>query len=82
MRNARKRLPLLVIVASLLLPVTFAQAEIDTQHLGARYDTAKTNITFRVYSSRATRVELDLYAVNYGAPDVATYVLTKDADHV
>jgi isoamylase len=82
MRNARKRLPLLVIVASLLLPVTFAQAEIDTQHLGARYDTAKTNITFRVYSSRATRVELDLYAVNYGAPDVATYVLTKDADQV
>ncbi len=74
--------PLLVLFASLVAPIAPAHAEIDTQHLGAQYDATQSNITFRIYSARATRIELDLYAVNYGAPEVAKYVLTEDASDV
>ena len=59
-----------------------AHAAIDTQKLGAKYDATNSNIIFRVYSSQATHVELDLYAVSYGAPEVANYVLTEDASDV
>jgi glycogen operon protein len=50
-----------------------AHAAINSQHLGARYDTTNSNITFRAYSSRATRVEPDLFAVDYGAPEATAY---------
>lgn len=73
---------LLVALASLVAPIAPAYAAIDTQNLGAKYDDTKTNITFRAYSSRATRMELDLFAVSYGAPEVAKYVLTEDANGV
>jgi isoamylase len=73
---------LLAAFASLAAPIAPAQAAIDAQNLGAKYDAAKSNITFRVYSSRASRIELDLYAVSYGAPEVAKYVLTEDASNV
>src|SRR5262249_23578939 len=75
-------------IGALLLAARFtatlapAHAAIDSQHLGARYDATNSNITFRVYSSRATRVELDLFAVDYGAPEATTYLLTKDAGDV
>src|SRR3984893_7981811 len=73
---------LLVAFASLAAPIAPAHAAIDAQNLGAKYNATKTEITFRVYSSRATRIELDLYALNYGAPAVAKYVLTEDASDV
>ena len=44
-----------------------ARAEIDSQQLGARYDASGSNIAFRIYSSHATRIELDLFATPYGA---------------
>jgi isoamylase len=66
----------------LAVPIAPAQAAIDAQRLGARYDATNSNITFRVYSSRATRIELYLYAVAYDAPEVARHPLTKDADNV
>ena len=47
--------------------------------LGAQYDATKTNINFRVYSSRATRIEVYIYKTPNGAQEVAKYVLTKDA---
>jgi isoamylase len=56
-----------------------AHAVIDAQHLGARYDPVGSNIVFRVYSSRATRIELHLYAEPNESPALATYVLTRDA---
>src|SRR5208337_850673 len=68
--------------ASLVAPIAPAYAAIDTQNLGAKYDATQSNITFRVYSSRATRIELDLFALNYGAPEVAKYVLAEDASGV
>jgi glycogen operon protein len=65
--------------AILILP---AHADINGQHLGARYDATHRNITFRVYSSRATRIDLDVYAASYGAPEVAKYTLAKDGSDV
>lgn len=73
---------LFVVFVGLAVPITPARADIDSQHLGAAYDATKGSITFRVYSSRATRIELDLFAVAYGAPEVATYLPTKDGNDV
>lgn len=56
-----------------------ARAAIDAATLGARYDAAGANITFRVYSSRATRVEVWLYKTPSGAQEAVRYVMTKDA---
>ncbi|HJS88058.1 MAG TPA: isoamylase, partial [Acetobacteraceae bacterium] len=74
--------PALVALAGLIAPIATAHGGIDAQHLGARYDATKSHITFRVYSSRATRIELDLFAAAYGAPEAAKYLPTKDADGV
>ncbi|HEX5754136.1 MAG TPA: isoamylase [Archangium sp.] len=46
--------------------------------LGAQYDATKSNITFNVYSSRATRIEVYIYKTPNGAQEVAKYVLTKN----
>ncbi|HVH80829.1 MAG TPA: isoamylase, partial [Stellaceae bacterium] len=70
---------LLLAIADLAAP---ACAAIDSQQLGARYDTSGSNIIFRVYSSRATRIELDLFATAYGAPEAATFLPTKGTDNV
>lgn len=56
-----------------------AQAAINAQNLGGRYDASASNVTFRVYSSRATRMEVYLYKTASGAQEVAKYVLTKDS---
>ena len=56
-----------------------AQAAINAQNLGGRYDATASNVTFRVYSSRATRMEVYLYKTASGAQEVAKYVLTKDS---
>lgn len=54
-------------------------AAINVDNLGAKYDAPQSNITFRVYSSRATRVEVWLYKSGSGAQEVVRYVMTKDA---
>ncbi|WP_082638712.1 glycogen debranching protein [Lysobacter antibioticus] len=56
-----------------------ARAAIDTQQLGARYDASQSNLNFRVYSSRATRIEVWLYKTASGAQEVARLSMTKDA---
>ncbi|NZA27230.1 glycogen-debranching protein [Luteimonas sp. SJ-92] len=70
-----------LLLAWLLLPISMpaAWAAIDASALGARYDASQANITFRVYSSRATRIEVWVYGTPQGAPEAARYVLTKDA---
>jgi glycogen operon protein len=45
--------------------------------LGAAYDGAG-NVRFRVFSSRATRVEVDLYDTAMGADELASFPLTQD----
>jgi len=57
-----------------------AQAAIDAQALGARYDATATNITFRVYSSQATRIAVYLYSTATGTQEKASYVLSENAD--
>src|SRR5262245_8402190 len=63
-------------------PIVAARAAIDAQQLGARYDATSSNISFRVYSSRATRIEPHLYAGSYDATAAVSYTLAKDADNV
>jgi len=56
-----------------------AAAAIDALTLGGRYDGAQANINFRVYSSRATRIEVWIYKMASGAQEKVKYVMTKDA---
>lgn len=70
------------LVLALLLwgiPAFTAQGAINAQNLGARYDAAQNNISFRVYSSRATRIEVWIYKTPSGAQEALRYVLTKNA---
>ncbi|WP_224243589.1 isoamylase [Hyalangium gracile] len=55
------------------------QQEAVTWTLGANYDATKANIDFRVYSSRATRIELYIYKTPFNAAEVVKYVMTKDS---
>ena len=54
-------------------------AAIDAHALGARYDANQANITFKVHSSRATRIEVWIYKTASGAQPVVSYVMTKNA---
>src|SRR5438067_1939437 len=49
----------------------------STNGLGAAYDSSG-NVRFRVFSSRATRVQVELYAAALGADPVASLPLTRD----
>ncbi|KFE72454.1 glycogen debranching protein [Hyalangium minutum] len=62
-----------------LAPTGVQQQEAVTWTLGASYDATKANINFRVYSSRATRIEVWIYKTPYGAQEVTKYVMTKDS---
>jgi isoamylase len=53
-----------------------------TWTLGGSYDATKANINFRVYSSRATRIEVWIYKTPYGAQEVVKYVMTKDTANI
>jgi isoamylase len=56
-----------------------AHAAINALALGAKYDATQSNIAFKVYSSRATRIEVWIYKTPSGAQQVARYVLSKNA---
>jgi isoamylase len=56
--------------------LTPAHASIDSMKLGAAYNSRKTKITFRVYSSQATYMMLYLYTAGYGVQESLTYVLS------
>jgi glycogen operon protein len=55
-----------------------AQGAINAFNLGASYDSTRSNVIFRVYSSRATRIEVDLYSSPAGAPEVLRQTLSAD----
>jgi glycogen operon protein len=50
----------------------------DTSTLGAHWTADKTAVVFRVGSTRATRLELDLFAQPTGAAATYTVVMTQD----
>ncbi len=54
-----------------------AYAAINPNKLGAAYDATKANVTFKVYSSKATRIELYLYNTATGSAEKARYVMTN-----
>jgi isoamylase len=59
-----------------------AHAAINSMSLGASYNAGNTDITFRVYSSQATRIALYLYTAGYGVQESATYVLSPAGSNV
>jgi glycogen operon protein len=80
-RNAAFLRLRLSVVGTLIL-LCFASsafAAIDAYQLGARYDGTQSNITFKVYSSRATRVEVWIYKNASGFQEKVNYVMVKDA---
>jgi isoamylase len=58
------------------LLVNPAGAAINASGLGAAYDATKANVTFKVYSSRATRIEVYLYSSATGTVEKAHYTMT------
>jgi isoamylase len=81
--STRKLLFIATLLCSSFIAIgPHAHAAINSANLGAKYDTAGANITFRVYSSRATRVELYIYQYPTSVQESIKYVLTKDAQNV
>ncbi len=70
---------LLVVLALVLVSDTLALAQIDRLSLGARFDATGSQLTFRVYSSHATRIDLYLYALPTTADEVARVPLVRDS---
>lgn len=73
-----------VLLSMLCLCLSFfstapAEAAINALALGAKYNASQSSITFKVYSSRATRIEVWIYKTPSGAQQVAKYVLSKNA---
>jgi isoamylase len=56
-----------------------AEAAINASNLGAHYDATQNNVVFRVYSSRATRIEVDLYITPMNSPEVLRIPLNADS---
>ena len=69
---------ILLAAAGLTFVPTLANAAINTQNLGAKYVPPGACITFRIYSSRATHIELDLFNAGYGVAESAKYALALD----
>jgi glycogen operon protein len=73
---------LIVLIGACFTAPSTARASIDSMSLGASYNSGKTEITFRVYSSQATRMVLYLYSAGYGVQESATYALSPAGSNV
>lgn len=71
-----QRTLLAALVAGALLGAP-AWAAINPNKLGAAYDATKANVSFKVYSSKATRIELYLYSTATGSAEKARYAMTN-----
>jgi isoamylase len=81
--KSQKILITLLLCASLAVgTLKPAHAAINSMSLGASYNAGNTDITFRVYSSQATRIALYLYTAGYGVQESATYVLSPAGSNV
>ncbi|SBT04421.1 Isoamylase [Candidatus Accumulibacter aalborgensis] len=76
------RKSLCVALGCVTLNSTPALAAINAPQLGAQYNANHSAITFKAYSSRATRIELWLYAAPSGTPEVARIPLTPGSGGV
>lgn len=57
-------------------------AAVSNPLLGAHYDSSGADITFGVYSSRATRIAVSLYQTPSGSQEAVSYPLVKGAGDV
>ena len=55
-----------------------ARGAIDAHQLGGRYNADQSSITFKVYSSRATRIEIWIYDSPAGAQEKVKFAMAKD----
>src|SRR5580700_330352 len=69
----------LLAFACLFIICVRASAAINADGLGASYDSTQSNVIFRVYSSRATRIEVDVYASAMGAAEVLRFPLSANS---
>ena len=69
-----------LLFVALALSSYSAEAAINRLHLGSQITSQA--VTFRVYSSRATRIEVDLYSAALGSDEVARIALTKEPSHL
>ncbi len=51
----------------------------NAQSLGARYDALAENVTFKVYSSQATRIDVYVFSNPMAEPEKAAFTMTLDA---
>jgi glycogen operon protein len=75
----RVRLSVIGLSLTLFFWAGIASAAIDALQLGAKYDGTAANITFNVYSSRATRIEVWIYKDPSGFQEKVKYVMVKNA---
>jgi isoamylase len=66
-------------LAWLLLLASPGAAAINASNLGASYDATGSSVNFRVYSSHASQIEVDLYATPMRSPEVLRYTLNADS---
>lgn len=59
-----------------------AVAAINADDLGANYSADQSEVAFRIFSSRATHVEVYIYSVASGQDEVAHFPLTKDSNNI
>ena len=62
----------------LVFPNFHSKAALNAFGLGASYDSSQSHVNFRVYSSRATRVVVNIYASPIGAAEVLSSTLSAD----
>ncbi len=82
MKCSRTLSAALVCAGMALALLTPAHGSINNLNLGAAYNSGKTKITFRVYSSQATYMMLYLYPAGYGAQESLTEVLSPAGNNV
>jgi isoamylase len=82
MRDSKILTAIVLICAAFAALIIPAHAAVNSMNLGASYNARNTEVTFRVYSSRATYMMLYLYSAGYGVQESATYTLKSSSKNV
>ncbi len=77
-----RRICVALVVCAASLFSSWAHAAINASQLGGRYDAGKTNVSFKVYSSQATRIELYLYSSASGQAEKKSLLMFKGANNI
>ena len=80
--KVRRAIGLAMLGCALLGSPVVVQAAINANNLGAAYDATKSSINFKIYSSRATRIELYLYSAATGQQEKVHLPMTLGAGNI